>query len=53
MVFDSVNLLGGKILFLLFFVFVNFFFMIGIYSDNFLEELYVKFFFSGYVMFYF
>lgn len=50
---DSANLPGGKITFLLFLALVNFSFTIGIHNDNFSEELYVKPFSSGHVMFHF
>lgn len=50
---DSANLPGGKIPFLLFLALVNFSFTIGIHNDNFSEELYVKPFSSGHVMFHF
>eukprot|EP00105_Crassostrea_gigas_P027835 XP_011449302.1 PREDICTED: GPI transamidase component PIG-T [Crassostrea gigas] len=50
---DSANLPGGKIPFLLFLALVNFSLTIGIHNDNFSEELYVKPFSSGHVMFHF
>lgn len=50
---NSANLPGEKSTFLFFLFLVNLSFTIGIHNDNFSEELYVKPFSSGHVMFHF